>query len=258
MRSFGRFVETLGGRYITAMDSGTRVADMDAIATETRWVSCTSDAGDPSPYTARGVFEGICAAVRHRLGRDQLSGVRVALQGLGHVGFAVARHLHDAGARLIVCDLDPQRVTAAIQAFGARTVAPEEIYAAPADVFCPCGLGAVLNDVSIAQLQCAIVAGSANNQLAEPRHGEQLRNRGILYAPDYLINAGGLIFVALHHARAPARAIDNKVRGIGDQLKALFEQADRERRPTSEVADSRAESIIASAAADAGAHHSAA
>ncbi|GGO82339.1 leucine dehydrogenase [Marinobacterium nitratireducens] len=254
MQSFGRFVDSLGGRYITAMDSGTQVTDMDAIATQTRWVSCTSQAGDPSPYTAQGVFEGICAAVHHRLERDRLTGVRIALQGLGHVGLALARQLHAAGAQLLVSDLDRTRVGQAVQAFGARALAPEEIYAAPADVFCPCGLGAIINDDSIAQLNCAIVAGSANNQLAEARHGELLRQRGILYAPDYLINAGGLIFVALHHAGAPASAIAAKVQGIGNQLTALFEQADREGRPTSEVADSRAEAIIARAGRHAGQH----
>ncbi|NVK40426.1 MAG: amino acid dehydrogenase [Oceanospirillaceae bacterium] len=258
MQSFGRFVDALGGRYITAMDSGTQVSDMDAIATQTQWVSCTSQAGDPSPYTAQGVFEGICAAVRHRLGRDRLTGVSVALQGLGHVGFALARQLHDAGAQLLVCDLDKGRVEQAVQAFGARSLAPDEIYAAPADVFCPCGLGAVINDDTLAQLNCSIVAGSANNQLAEARHGELLRERGILYAPDYLINAGGLIFVAMNHAGSPAHAIADKVHGIGTELQALFQQADREGLPTSLEADKRAEAIIARASSHAEHQHSAA
>ena len=244
MAAFGRFIDSLGGRYITAVDSGSQVEDMDAIATQTQWVSCTSRTGNPSPTTALGVFEGICAAVRYRLGRHALDGVRVALQGLGHVGFELARLLHQAGAMLWVCDLDPKRSASAVQAFGARQVATDEIYRIPVDVFSPCGLGAILNDDSIAQLQCSIVAGSANNQLAEERHGAMLHQRGILYAPDYLINAGGLIFVALNHARAPARDITEKVRGIGTELLALFKQADTLDQPASQLANARAQAII--------------
>ncbi|UTW11829.1 Leu/Phe/Val dehydrogenase [Marinobacterium rhizophilum] len=247
MAAFGGFIDNLGGRYITAMDSGTQVQDMDAIATRTHWVSCTSRTGNPSPSTAQGVFEGIGCAVRHRLGRQSLCGVRVALQGLGHVGFEVARLLHGAGARLSVCDLDDQRCTRAVQAFGARRVEVNEIYRLDADVFSPCGLGAILNDDSIPQLRCSIIAGSANNQLAEARHGDMLHRRGILYAPDYLINAGGLIFVALNHARASAQQISTKVHSIGAELQALFKQADALDTATSLLADQRAEAIIAAA-----------
>ncbi len=245
MAAFGQFIDQLGGRYITAMDSGTQVEDMDAIATRTHWVSCTSRTGNPAPATALGVFEGICTAVRYRLGRESLSGTRVALQGLGHVGFEVARLLHDAGAQLVVCDLDAERVMRAVQAFGARRVAINEIYSVPADVFSPCGLGATLNDDTIAQLQCSLVAGSANNQLAEERHGEMLHQRGILYAPDYLINAGGLIFVALNHAGAPARSINDKIHAISTELLGLFQQADAQNLPTSALANTRAQAIIA-------------
>ncbi len=247
MTAFGHFIDTLGGRYITAMDSGTQVEDMDAIATRTHWVSCTSRTGNPSPATAQGVFEGIGCAVRHRLGRQSLCGVRVALQGLGHVGFEVARLLNGAGAQLSVCDLDEQRCDRAVQAFGARRVEVDDIYQVNADVFSPCGLGAILNDDSIPQLRSSIVAGSANNQLAETRHGDMLHQRGILYAPDYLINAGGLIFVALNHARATAQQINTKIHSIGAELQTLFKQADALNTPTSLLADQRAQAIIEAA-----------
>jgi leucine dehydrogenase len=253
MVAFGQFIDTLGGRYITAMDSGTQVEDMDAIASRTDWVSCTSRTGNPSPSTALGVFEGISSAVRHRLGRHSLCGIRVALQGLGHVGFEVARLLHEAGVQLTVCDLDEQRCTIAVQAFRARRVDPSDIYEVEADVFSPCGLGAILNDDSIPKLRSGIIAGSANNQLAEERHGEMLHQCGILYAPDYLINAGGLVFVALNHARAPAQDINAKVHQIGAELQALFRQADALDTATSRLADQRAETIIAAAVQTAGA-----
>lgn len=247
MAAFGQFINNLGGRYITAMDSGTQVEDMDAIATRTQWVSCTSRTGNPSPSTALGVFEGIGCAVRHKLERHSLCGITVALQGLGHVGFEVARLLHEAGAQLIVCDLNNRRCIAARQAFGAQCVDVNDIYQVQADVFSPCGLGAILNDDSIPQLRCSIVAGSANNQLAEERHGEMLHQRGILYAPDYLINAGGLIFVALNHARTSAEAITAKIHSIGAELESLFRQADALNTPTSVLANRRAEAIIEAA-----------
>jgi leucine dehydrogenase len=252
MAAFGQFIDNLGGRYITAMDSGTQVQDMDAIATRTHWVSCTSRTGNPSPSTAQGVFEGISCAVRHKLGHHSLCGIRVALQGLGHVGFELARLLHGAGAQLTVCDLDEQRCARAVQAFGARRVDASEIYGVEADVFSPCGLGAILNDDSIPLLRSRIIAGSANNQLAEARHGDSLHRRGILYAPDYLINAGGLIFVALNHARASAEQISAKVHSIGAELQVLFKQADALDTATSLLADQRAETIIAAAAQAAG------
>ncbi|WP_286237163.1 Leu/Phe/Val dehydrogenase [Neptuniibacter halophilus] len=247
MQSFGRFVDTLGGDYITAMDSGTQISDMDQINQSTPFVTCTSDIGDPSPNTALGVFEGIKASARFKLNRNSLRDLTVSIQGLGHVGYEVARLLHQAGARLIVADIDPQRVQLCEQNFNARSVAAEEIYAADADIFCPCGLGAILNDHTIPQLRVAVVAGSANNQLAEEQHGEQLLARDILYAPDYLINAGGLIFVALQYAKRPATEIRRKVTGIGDALFQLYQEAQQCAKPVHRIANQRAEAIIQAA-----------
>ncbi|WP_372832589.1 Leu/Phe/Val dehydrogenase [Pontibacterium sp.] len=248
MESFGRFVQDLGGRYITAMDSGTLTSDMDSIAHTTKWVTCTSQIGDPSPYTAMGVFEGIKAAVKHLHGSDSLQGVHVALQGLGHVGYAVAQMLYNSGAHLTVSDIDQVKVLKAVNELGAKAVATDKIYGVEADVFCPCGLGAIINDHSLQQLRCRIVAGSANNQLEREEHGELLRRRNILYAPDYLINAGGLIFVAMQHAGQADAAIAAKVRQVGTSLSQLFQQADQEDRCTHRIANERAETIIARAA----------
>ncbi len=247
MQAFGRFVDELGGRYITAMDSGSEVSDMDIIETTTRFVSCTSASGDPSPHTALGVFEGIKAAVRHRLERDSLAGLSISIQGLGHVGHALAAMLNGAGARLIVADIDPARVQACVDQFGARAVAADEIYDAEVDVFSPCGLGAILNAETIPRLKCAIVAGSANNQLAVDEDGNRLRARDILYAPDYVINAGGLIHVALHHAGIDGELRDAKIREIGATLAHLFNEADRTDQSVHHVADLHAEALLKAA-----------
>lgn len=247
MQSFGRFVDSLGGEYITAMDSGTQVSDMDLIGQQTSYVTCTSAIGDPSPHTALGVFEGIKASVKYRLQRSTLQGVRVSIQGLGHVGYEVARLLHQAGAELIVADINPMQAQLCERNFSAQVVEPEQIYKADADVFCPCGLGAILNDATIEQLNVVIVAGSANNQLAEERHGEQLSAKGILYAPDYLINAGGLIFVALQYSQQPANTIRKKVTGIGDALSQIYQEAAHANIGVHRIANQHAESIIASA-----------
>ena len=244
MQSFGGFVDSLGGRYITAMDSGTQVTDMDNIARNTRFVTCTSDMGDPSPSTAQGVFAGIRASVIFRMGTADLQGIHVAIQGLGHVGYAVARLLHDVGARLTVADIDPEKVSRARHELGASSVAADEIYDVDADIFCPCGLGAILNQDTVSRLRAVIVAGSANNQLATDDMGEQLHQRNILYAPDYLINSGGLIFVALQHARHHDEVIRQKVTGIHDALLELYKHAQAEQLPTNLIADHRAEAII--------------
>jgi len=244
MQAFGAMVEQMGGDYITAMDSGTRISDMDAIATRTRHASCTTTFGDPSPWTALGVFEGIKASVLYRLGQSDLQGCRVALQGLGHVGFALARHLYKAGAELTVTDTQPALTQQAAYEFGARVVSPEHIYAEDADVFCPCGLGGVINNNSLQQLKVSIVAGSANNQLLAPGHGEQLHRNNVLYAPDYLINAGGLIFVALQHAGKNTAQIHEQVMQIGSTLKQLYLQAEQQHCATHCMADQQAQAII--------------
>jgi len=244
MHSFGRFLNTLGGRYITAMDSGTQISDMDAIAEQTRWVTCTSDIGDPSPHTAQGVYQGIRAAVRQRLKKDTLDGVSVAIQGLGHVGYSLAERLYKAGAELIVSDICDDKVAQAVKELDAVAVAPEVIYQQNCDVFSPCGLGAIINENTFGLLRCKVIAGSANNQLATPDYGEMLKQRGILYAPDYVINSGGLVFVAMQHAGSSKAEISQKIDGIGQELSDLFRQAEQQQIATSDIADQRAERVI--------------
>ncbi|MDO6564425.1 Glu/Leu/Phe/Val dehydrogenase dimerization domain-containing protein [Amphritea sp. 1_MG-2023] len=244
MHSFGRFIDSLGGRYITAMDSGTQVSDMDDIANSTAYVTCTQAMGDPSPATAQGVFEGILASAQFRFGSASLANIHIALQGLGHVGYALAKQLHAAGARLTITDIDADKVAQAVLEFNASAVAAHDIYDVEADIFCPCGLGAILSSDTIGRLKCAIVAGSANNQLADPQQGDLLYRRNILYAPDYLINAGGLIFVALKHNGQSNSAIRQKVAQIHTSLSELYQHADAEQQSTSTIADIRAEALI--------------
>ncbi len=247
MQSFGRFIDSLGGRYITAMDSGTQINDMDNIALSTRYVTCTQEMGDPSLSTAQGVFAGIRASLQFRFGHHELENIHVALQGLGHVGWALAKRLHHAGARLSVTDIDPEKTALAKVELGATVVPPNEIYDVDADIFCPCGLGAIISPDTLNRLQCSIVAGSANNQLADDSMGEALFQRGILYAPDYLINSGGLIFVALQHAQHHEQAIQQKVSTIYDALLELYKHAEAAQKPTSHIADIRAETILSHA-----------
>ena len=242
--AFGRCIESLRGGYITAMDSGTSSADMDCIAQQTAHVTSTTHAGDPSPHTALGVLAGIRSAVRARLGQESLDGVRVTLQGLGNVGYALAQLLQAEGAELLVADLDQGRVRLAEEEVGAQPLAPDAVYEAPCDVFAPCGLGGVINQRSITRLRCAVVAGAANNQLVEPALGEQLRTREILYAPDYVINAGGLLHVALTHRGVAAGDIAGRIRNIGSRLDSIFEQSLAQGRSPAEVADRQAEQLL--------------
>ncbi|SIS91317.1 Leu/Phe/Val dehydrogenase [Neptunomonas antarctica] len=248
MRSFGCFVEQLNGRYITAMDSGTLTTDMDVIAESSRWVSCTSADGDPSAFTSLGVIEGIKAAVRHLFGKDNLEGIRVSIQGLGHVGMAVASHLSMEGAHLTVTDINTQRMRIAIEEFNAKAVSTEDIYAADVDIFCPCGLGAILNHKTIPLIKAQIIAGSANNQLLEPQDGYALAQKGILYLPDYVINSGGLIFVALAHANEDQQTIYHQVLNIGHTLTRLFTESQASGIPPFILANQQAEAILANAA----------
>ena len=182
MHRFGEFVNELGGRYITALDSGTQLSDMDIIAQHTPYVaSLSSHNGDPSPYTAKGVVSGIQAAVHFKLGKNNLNGLHIAIQGLGHVGYLIAKQLHALGVRLTVADIAPALVDRAVKELGATVVPTETIHKVPCDVFTPCALGAILNDISINQLQTTIIAGAANNQLAHTYHGQLLHTKGILY-----------------------------------------------------------------------------
>jgi leucine dehydrogenase len=196
-RAHGRFVETLGGRYVTAEDVGTSTADMDFVHMETDFVAgLAAKSGDPSPVTAHGVFRAIEASAKWKWGSSSLAGKTVTVQGLGNVGTYLCRELHAAGAKLIVTDIRPERVQKVVDETGAKAVSGEEIYSAKADIFAPCALGAILNDDTLKQLQVEVVCGGANNQLHEPaKHGEALEKRGILYAPDFVANAGGVINV---------------------------------------------------------------
>lgn len=237
-RAMGRFVESLGGRYVIAEDVGTSPADLEIVRKETRHVAGIAEggSGDPSPATAWGVFVGIKAAVRARLGQDDLKGVSFAVQGLGHVGFELCRLLAAEGAVLYVADIGRSRVAKAIASFGATGVSPDLIYDQPVDVFAPCALGAVLNDDTIARLKAAIVAGSANNQLAEARHAEALAKRDILYAPDYVINAGGIINIAHEGPDYSREKAFARVSGIHDTLLEIFARAETDSITTEDAA----------------------
>ncbi|HEY0077218.1 MAG TPA: Glu/Leu/Phe/Val dehydrogenase [Pyrinomonadaceae bacterium] len=241
-RTHGRFIEALGGRYITAEDVGTGTADMDYILQETCHVAgLAGRSGDPSPVTARGVFRAVQASATYRWGSDNLEGRTVALQGCGHVGYYLAGELHRAGARLVVADIDPARVNQVVAEFGARAVGTEEIYGVEADIFAPCALGGIINDRTVPQFKVEIIAGAANNQLLEARHGDALEARGILYAPDYVANAGGIIngcIELLGWEPARARA---KVEAIHDTLLDIYERARAAGIPTYKAADELAE-----------------
>ena len=242
-RAMGRFVESLKGRYIVAEDVGISVADVETMARETAHVAGipARGAGDPSPATAYGVYMGIKAAAKHRLGDESLKGLRVAVQGLGHVGLQLCHHLAAEGAGLIVADLDAQAVQRAVEAFDARAVPPDEIVSAPAEVFAPCALGAVIDDRSIETLKAKIVAGSANNQLAESRHGPALARLGVLYAPDYVINAGGIIVISHEGANFDRAKAFAQVALIHDTLLEIFQLAEAAGTCTADAADRLAE-----------------
>ena len=244
-RALGRFVNELKGRYIIAMDSGVLIEDMDSIALETPYVVTTSKhKGNPAPYTALGVLYGIEAAVKFKLQRDDLEGLHVAIQGMGHVGLALANALRKKGAHLTICDNNVDLVQRA-KDLGAKVVAPDEIYSVECDVFSPCALGAVLNDRSIPKLKTAIVAGSANNQLAEPRDAELLQKKDILYAPDYVINAGGLIYAyAEYQNRLNREHVVQHIATIYSTLIEIFKCALDENKLPSTVADNLAKSRL--------------
>jgi leucine dehydrogenase len=248
-RAFGKFLEDLRGHYITAEDSGTGLEDMEVIRTVTKNVTgidpSHGGSGDPSPFTALGVRRGIEAAVKHELGKDSLAGIHVAVQGVGHVGYYLCKELHAAGAKLTVADMDPLKAERATREFGAGVAPIDSIAGVACDVFAPCALGAGLNDATIPSLKAKIVAGAANNQLAEPRHGDDLHARGILYAPDYAINAGGLINVAQEVLGYDAGASHAKTLRIYDTMYEIFERAKRLNAPTYRVADILVEEKLA-------------
>jgi len=237
-RAHGRFVETLGGSYITAEDVATTTRDMGFVSLETKHVvGLEGRSGDPSPVTAHGVFRAILASANYRWGSEDVTGKRVAIQGCGSVGYHLAKELHQAGAKLIVTDIDAERVESLVRDFNAERVAPDEIYGVGADIFAPCALGGVINDQTLPQLKVEIVAGAANNQLLEDHHGEALSARGILYAPDYVANAGGVINVCIGALGWERERVAAKVDGIYDTLLNIFKLAETEGMPTSRAAD---------------------
>ncbi len=249
--AFGRAVDSLQGRYITAEDVGISVDDMRIVRGKTPFVSGlpqhgTGAGGDPSPWTALGVFHGIEAAVAARLGKDSLAGVTVAVQGVGHVGACLCSLLHDAGARLVVADVDSDKLRRLGEALPAEVVSPQDILFCDADVLAPCALGNVLNAATIPRIRAKVVAGAANNQLASAEDGARLTGRGILYAPDYVINAGGVISVAREYlGDSTADEVRSEVCRIPRRLELIFADAESSARPTNVVADELARRIVA-------------
>ncbi len=247
-RAFGRYVESLNGFYITAEDVGTGTEDMEVVHHETRWVTGlppeSGGGGDPSPVTAFGTLQGIKAALQH-LGHDSLAGRSVAIQGLGSVGYNLARFLRDEGAKVFGADIDPATTERAHAELGVEVVPKDEILEVECDVVAPCALGAVINDESIPKLRCRIVAGAANNQLKEDRHGQELHDRKILYAPDYVINAGGLINVYNELVGYNREVAMRMARGIFGNMARLFEISRAQSIPTYLAADRLAEERIA-------------
>lgn len=237
---FGEFVHELGGRYITAMDSGTSQKEMDLIARRTPYVTCTSDTGvdsDPSPLTALGVRRAIEAAVKFKLNKDSLDGIHVSIQGAGHVGYYLAKELHALGARLTMTDINEISLQRCVDEFGVSKCLPHEIYSLKADVFAPCALGAVLNLRTIKELQTSIVAGSANNQLSHSHYGTLMHERGILYAPDFLINAGGLIHVAVMYDHGNLNKSLEQINNIYQTVYDIYERSMRENLATNQIAE---------------------
>ncbi len=251
---FGEFVDTLGGDYVTAEDVGMSVDIMETIARRTRYVSglplrSGKAGGDPSPKTAYGVYCGIQAAARARLGRDDLEGIRVAVQGVGNVGYYLCKLLDEAGATLVVSDLDEARVDRVCGEFAAERAGLDDILSADVDVLAPCALGAVLHEDSIPGIRAKIIAGGANNQLRRPEDGQRLADAGILYAPDYVINAGGIINVACEYfGDVDDQGVMDLVARIGPRLAGIFDEAARTGEPTNVIADRQARKKIAGSA----------
>ncbi len=248
--SFARHIENLSGQYVTAQDVGISYHDIETIAKATRHVAGLNPplgkaGGDPGPTTALGVFYGIKAAVKKGLGKDDLSGVHVAIQGVGSVGGGVARHLAKLGARLTLADKDKPKAAFLADELGASCVDADRIMDIEADVISPCALGAILNEASIPHIKAPIIAGGANNQLATPDDGDRVRDRGILYAPDYVINAGGIINVALQYLdQADITDVAAKVEGIPDRLNAIWAKAETSGLNPARVADDMARNMI--------------
>ena len=250
LHAFGKAVDHLGGRYVTAEDVGMTVADMIEISRSTKFVaglpnSGSDVGGDPGPHTALGIFLGIKAAVKRALGKDTVAGLHIALQGAGSVATGVALHAAAEGARLSIADIDQAKAKKLATATGGTLVSADEILSLDADVLSPCALGAILNESSIAQLKAPIVAGAANNQLAMEEDGERLHKRGILYAPDYVINAGGIINVCTEYlADGDASLVRKRIEGIPVRLEEIWVESEQSGRNPAAVADAMAQRLI--------------
>ena len=252
-QAFGRAVDSLGGAYITAEDVGISVDDMRVVKEATDFVtglpqSGVSAGGDPSPYTALGVFLGIQAAAKARLEKDSLEGLKVAVQGVGHVGFHLCKFLTDAGATLLVADVNRDNLARVTDAMNATVVSPRDILFQDADILAPCALGNILNSESIPRIKAKVIAGAANNQLSTVADGQRLTERGILYAPDYVINAGGVISVAHEYlGNSSEEQVRSEVNRIPERLHEIFSESASTERPTNIIADDLARRIVASA-----------
>ncbi|MBB5173048.1 branched-chain amino acid dehydrogenase [Texcoconibacillus texcoconensis] len=248
-RAFGRYIQGLNGRYITAEDVGTTVGDMDLVHEETDYVTGISQAfgssGNPSPVTAYGVYVGMKAAAKEAFGTDSLEGKTIAVQGVGNVSYNLCRHLHNEGAHLIVTDINESAVQKAVEDFGAQAVAINDIYGVECDIYSPCALGATINDDTIPQLKAKVIAGAANNQLKESRHGDVLKEKGIVYVPDYVINSGGVINVSDELYGYNKERAMKKVETIYGKVTNIFTIAKRDDIPTYIAADRMAEERIA-------------
>ena len=244
-KAFGQALNNVNGRYISAEDVNINTGDIAIVNTVTPFVTGTEGkSGDPSPFTALGTFLGIKAAVKYKFDRDDLTNLKVSVQGLGSVGYGLCELLHKAGAQLIVTDINQDSLTRAEKELGATVVGLDEIYDQDVDIYAPCALGATINDNTLTRLKAKIIAGCANNQLAAPHHGQAVLEKGILYCPDYVINAGGIINIAFEENYSVDKAT-KKVEEIYDTLMTIFTTADKENKPTGSVADKMARAIIA-------------
>jgi leucine dehydrogenase len=249
--AFGRCVDSLGGRYVTAEDVGVSVESMRVVKQVTDFVAGLPHAegsagGDPSPWTADGVFLGLQAAIKYRLGSDSFDGLSVAVQGVGKVGYDLCRQLNSAGARLLISDVNEQNLARAQADFGAEVVSVNDILYTDAEVLAPCALGAVLNEESIPRIKASIIGGAANNQLATEDDGQRLFDRGVLYAPDYVINAGGIISVSMEYMGDKTEShVHEHIALIPGRLTDIFEASDKQQKPTNVIADAMAEEIVA-------------
>jgi leucine dehydrogenase len=247
-RAFASAVERLDGQYVTAEDVGTTVADMQLLREHTRFVAGLETpegkaGGDPSPWTARGVFESMRAAAQQSFA-SEMKGLTVAVQGTGNVGSRLCRMLHDAGAKLIISDVDLDRCSKLASELGATVVAPDKIVTSDADILAPCALGGVLNEETIPNINAKLICGGANNQLRSEEDGKALRERGIVYAPDYVVNSGGIINVVAEYMEETTEQVRVRVQQIAGRLLTVLAKAEQERLPTNLVADRMAESII--------------